>query len=223
MKNELTKVIASVEIDARKKIDEINAMPVLTRSDFDTASEWLKKVVTVEKELKAKEKEKIAPLKEDIDAIKSVFKKPLELLANAQQIARDKLNAYLTAERLIEEERMRKEQIEKQKAAEKELRKLDRADAKADKYDEATAAAIRESNQDKREEIIAAAAKPMKINQSGEHSTVRLIWDFEVMDMKKIPVEFLEVNNAAVRAAIKAGRRDIEGLKIYQKPSIAIK
>lgn len=221
--NELTKIIAPVEIDARKKIDEINAMPVLTRTDFDKTTEWLKAVVSCEKQFKAVEKEKIAPFKAEMDSIKQAFKKPLELLAEAQEIARTKLNAFLLAEHKVEEERARKEQIERQKQAAKELKKLDRADAKADKYDDATAAAIRESNQDKRDEIIANANKVANIKQSNEHATVRMVWDFEITDIAKVPAEYLQINAFAVRDAIKSGVRDIAGLNIFQKPTVAVK
>lgn len=221
--NELTKIIAPVEIDARKKIDEINAMPVLTRADFDKTTEWLKAVVSCEKQFKAVEKEKIAPFKVEMDSIKQAFKKPLELLAEAQEIARTKLNAFLLAERKVEEERARKEQIERQKQAAKDLKKLDRADAKADKYDDATAAAIREINQDKREEIIANANKVADIKQSNEHATVRMVWDFEITDIAKVPAEYLQINASAVRDAIKSGVRDIAGLNIFQKPTVAVK
>lgn len=221
--NELTKIITPVEIDARKKIDEINAMPVLTRADFDKTTEWLKAVVLCEKQFKAVEKEKIAPFKTEMDSIKQAFKKPLELLAEAQEIARTKLNAFLLAERKVEEERARKEQIERQKQAAKELKKLDRADAKADKYDDATAAAIREINQDKRDEIIANANKVADIKQSNEHATVRMVWDFEITDITKVPAEYLQINASAVRDAIKSGVRDIAGLNIFQKPTVAVK
>lgn len=221
--NELTKIIAPVEIDARKKIDEINAMPVLTRADFDKTTEWLKAVVSCEKQFKAVEKEKIAPFKAEMDSIKQAFKKPLELLAEAQEIARTKLNAFLLAERKAIEERARKEQIERQKQAAKELKKLDRADVKADKYDDATAAAIRENNQDKRDEIIANANKVADIKQSNEHATVRMVWDFEITDIAKVPAEYLQINASAVRDAIKSGVRDIAGLNIFQKPTVAVK
>lgn len=221
--NELTKIIAPVEIDARKKIDEINAMPVLTRADFDKTTKWLKAVVSCEKQFKAVEKEKIAPFKAEMDSIKQAFKKPLELLAEAQEIARTKLNAFLLAKRKVEEGRARKEQIERQKQAAKELKKLDRADAKADKYDDATAAAIRESNQDKRDEIIANANKVANTKRSNEYATVRMAWDFEITDIAKVPAEYLQINASAVRDAIKSGVRDIAGLNIFQKPTVAVK
>lgn len=221
--NELMKIVQPVEIDARKKIDEINEMPVLCRVDFEKTSEWLKLVAGTEKNIKKLEKEKCAPHKAEIDAIKAVFAKPLELLATAQQIARNKLNAYLMAERKIAEDNARREFADRQKEAQKELRKLDRKEKTADKYDIATANALRESIADKRQDIIDKATAPIEINQSGENASVRMVWAFEIKDIAQIPSEYLVLNEKAVREAIKAGVREIPGLKIYQKPTVAIK
>lgn len=208
-----------IEIDARKKIDEINAMPVLNRDDFEKTSAWLKLVAQTEKKLKNMEKERCAPSK----AIKAEYARPIELLETAQKIARDKLNAFLVAERKVEEENARKAQIERQKQAEKELRKLDRKEKTADKYDDATATALRESIADQRQEIIEKASAKIEINQSGENASVRMVWEFDVEDIKQVPAEFIVINEKAVREAIKNGARDIAGLKIYQKPTVAIK
>lgn len=219
----MNKEIMKIEIDARKKIDEINAMPVLVRQDFEKTSLWLKLVAQTEKDLKKMEKEQCAPHKAEIDKIKAEFAKPLELLGTAQQIARDKLNAFLAAERKVEEENARKGQIERQKQAEKELRKLDRKEKTADKYDDATASALRESIADQKQEIMAKASTPIDINQSGENATVRMVWTFDVVDLSQVPAQFIVVNEKAVREAIKNGVRDVAGLKIYQKPTVAIK
>lgn len=221
--NELMKIVQPVEIDARKRIDEINEMPVLCRVDFEKTSEWLKLVAGTEKNIKKLEKEKCAPHKAEIDAIKAVFAKPLELLATAQQIAREKLNAYLMAERKIAEDNARREFADRQKEAQKELRKLDRKEKTADKYDIATANALRESIADKRQDIIDKATAPIEINQSGENASVRMVWAFDIKDIAQIPSEYLVLNEKAVREAIKAGVREIPGLKIYQKPTVAIK
>lgn len=223
MNKELIKICQPVEIDAIKKIKEINDMPILTRENFETGSEWLKCVVKTEKEFKNVLKEKIAPHKAEIDAIKAAFEKPLELLAEAQKIARDKLNAYVVAERQIKEAEAQKIMAEKAKAAAKELKKLDRKDASAGKFDAVTQAAIHEYTSEKRAEILADAAKPVDIVQSGDNATVRMVWDFDIVNIKDVPSEYLTVNTTVIRSAIRSGVREIPGLKIYQKPTVAIK
>lgn len=49
------------------------------------------------------------------------------------------------------------------------------------------------------------------------------VWDFEVLDIAAVPAKYLEINAQAVRAAIKAGLRDIPGLKISERMQIRTK
>ena len=51
----------------------------------------------------------------------------------------------------------------------------------------------------------------------------REIWKFELVDIDKVPHEYLEVNSKAVNQAIKMGRREIPGLKIWQDDSIVFR
>lgn len=48
-------------------------------------------------------------------------------------------------------------------------------------------------------------------------------WTFDITDQNAIPREYLQVNETAIREAIKAGVREIPGLKIYQSESISIR
>lgn len=223
MNKELTKIAQPAELDARKKIDEINAMPVLNRADFERMSEWLKLVAGTEKNLKKLVAEKCAPYKAEIDSIKESFAKVLDLLGTAQRIAREKLNVFLVAEREIEEKNAQNALVARQKQAQKELKALDRKERSADKYDDATASALRESIAERRAEIESKANAPIEINQSGENASVRMVWSFDVVDLAQVPTEFIALDEKAVRAAIKDGVREIAGLKIYQKPTVAIK
>lgn len=223
MTNNITKYVATVELDARKKIEQINQQPVLKREDFEVMTEWLKLVVSMAKEIKAREKDECAPAKAAIAEIKAKFAKPLELLATAENTAREKINVFLAAERQVAEAEAEKDRQARLKNAQKELRKLDRKESTADKYDSATASALKQSIADQRQEIMAKASAPTEINQSGANASVRMVWAFDVVDLAQVPVEFVTVNDSAVRQAIKDGTREIAGLKIYQKPTVAIK
>lgn len=221
MANSIT--VKSAEIDARKRIEEVNAMTVTSRGDFETASAWLKLVVDYEKKVKAVEKEETAPLKASLRAIKDKYEKPLELLQEAQEIARKKLNDYLVVERKAEQARLQKEMEARQKAAEKEIKKLERKAAGADKYDDVTAEALRKACAEKAEELRADAATPDEICQNSANATVRMVWAFEIIDQTQLPAEYLIPDMTKIREAVRAGVREIPGVKIEQKPQIAVK
>jgi hypothetical protein len=42
-------------------------------------------------------------------------------------------------------------------------------------------------------------------------------WDYEIIDIKKVPMEFMTIDNVKITEAIRAGKRQIPGLQILQK------
>ena len=52
----------------------------------------------------------------------------------------------------------------------------------------------------------------------GGAAHIRMVWVHEVVDLSKVPRRYLELDERAVKADIKAGIREIEGLKIYEEP-----
>ncbi len=76
--------------------------------------------------------------------------------------------------------------------------------------------------------VAAAPAAPIaqQVSKSiGKNVKVREIWDFKLAvenDVSLVPFEYLEVNSARVRRAIADGKREISGLKIFLKPSVAV-
>ena len=48
-------------------------------------------------------------------------------------------------------------------------------------------------------------------------------WTFELEDLAMVPADFLMLDEKKVRAAIKAGVREIPGLKIFEQKSMAIR
>lgn len=69
--------------------------------------------------------------------------------------------------------------------------------------------------------------EPVKtVHTENGQSNVKLVWDYEEQDVQKVPPQYLkprEVAASAVRAAIADGVREIAGLRIYQKPQVAVK
>ena len=63
----------------------------------------------------------------------------------------------------------------------------------------------------------------MEINQSSANSVVRKVWAFRLTDLSKVPLQYLQLNETAVRNAIKSGERNIAGLEIFQECQVAIK
>lgn len=53
-------------------------------------------------------------------------------------------------------------------------------------------------------------------NSSEGLSYTQSYWEFSVEDIEKVPIEFLEINNKAIKQALSDGERKISGLKIFK-------
>ena len=58
-----------------------------------------------------------------------------------------------------------------------------------------------------------------KLDKTVGNTQARKIWAFEVIDFSKVPDKYKEIDKTEVMADIRAGERNIDGLKIYQKES----
>jgi hypothetical protein len=49
------------------------------------------------------------------------------------------------------------------------------------------------------------------------------VWKFDILDEQKIPRQYLLIDEVGIRAAIRSGVREIEGLKIYEDFEISVR
>jgi len=82
----------------------------------------------------------------------------------------------------------------------------------------AAAAAAAETAEEAVTALQTIADKPQV---KGVHEVKR--WTYEVIDVTSVPESYLAVDHAEVMAAIKAGTREIPGLRIYQDQTLAVK
>lgn len=54
-------------------------------------------------------------------------------------------------------------------------------------------------------------------------ATRRKVWTGEVVDESQVPRQYMTVDQKKINAAVKAGEREIPGVKIYEKASLAVK
>lgn len=56
----------------------------------------------------------------------------------------------------------------------------------------------------------------------GQKVVTRKRWTFRVVDPAKVPRGYLTVDEKAIRAAVKSGARDIDGIEIYQESDATV-
>lgn len=219
----LQALIQPIEIKARVYLNRVNEARIENEADKENAVIFLKEITEYKKAIKKQEEELSANAKKELADIKATFNEPKNFILEAEEIVRSKINAFLN----LQKEKMQAEALAlKQKAEDEALKQAEQLEALksgAGEYDEITRKAMIEAIEAKQNKLIDATAKASEINQSSTNSVVRNVWNFKVVDLSKVPAEFLQINSVAVREAIKSGVRSIDGLEIFQECQVAIK
>ena len=219
----LQALIQPIEVKARIYLNRVHDAKIENEADKENAVIFLKEITEYKKAIKKQEEELSASAKKELAEIKANFNEPKAFISEAEEVVRAKINAFLN----LQKEKMQAEALAlKQKAEEEALKQAEQLEALksgAGEYDEITRKAMIEAIEAKQNKLIDATAKSAEINQSSTSSIVRNVWNFRIVDLSKVPTEFLQINSVAVREAIKSGVRSIEGLEIFQECQVAIK
>ncbi len=117
-----------------------------------------------------------------------------------------------------------------QEAAEAESRKraadlMARNKAAAEAKARADADAAREAQaraETERARALRSAPTTTVAGSTGGSLTAKKRWTFKVVDPVQVPRAYLEVNEKAIRAAVKAGVRQIPGVEVFQVEDLAV-
>lgn len=216
-------IVQPIEIKARVYLNKMNEAKIENEADKENAVIMLKEISDYKKAIKKQEDELSSDAKKELAEIKAMFNEPKSFLNDAEEIVRGKINHFLNEQRArIEAEAL----AIKQKAEDEALKQAEELEALksgAGEYDAVTRKAMIEAIEAKQNKIIDATAKQPEINQSSANSVVRKVWAFRLTDLSKVPLQYLQLNETAVRNAIKSGERNIAGLEIFQECQVAIK
>lgn len=210
----MTELVPDAEVkELRTQADDIiaaaNALVVADDKGMGRATELLGWIASAKKGFEGKRKMLVKPLNDHVKTINTMFKEYTAPLEAADSTLRGKVLSYRQ-----EQERIRREE-------EARLRKLAEAEQ-----------ARREKEAG---ETGTPPPPPMPIPQvqvrrqakttRGDFGTVsaKKVWDFEIVDASAVPPEFLMVNEKAIRAAVKAGVRNIPGVNIFQKEELSVR
>lgn len=216
-------IVQPIEIKARVYLNQMNDAKIENEADKENAVIMLKEISDYKKAIKKQEDELSSDAKKELAEIKAMFSEPKSFLNDAEEIVRGKINHFLNEQKA----RMEAEALAiKQKAEDEALKQAEELEALksgAGEYDAVTRKAMIEAIEAKQNKLIDATAKQAEINQSSANSVVRKVWAFRLTDLSKVPLQYIQLNETAVRNAIKAGERNIAGLEIFQECQVAIK
>ena len=223
MDTELMLTLEPMQVESYRIDERAKLISVTDAISYDNAVLFLKEVNTKLKDFKSQREKYIKPMKDSIKAIDDKLKEPIKLLEATDTTLREKLNAYLSEVKKQEEQRLA---LERKKAEDEAIAKIDNLEAlksQAGEYDDITQKAIQRTIEMKQNTAIEATALQEKVNLSTSSASVSMVWDFEVLDKSQLPLEYLKVDETAIRNAIRNGERDIAGLRIFQKPQLSLR
>ena len=216
-------IVQPIEIKARVYLNQMNDARIENEADKENAVIMLKEISDYKKAIKKQEDELSSDAKKELAEIKAMFNEPKSFLNDAEEIVRGKINHFLNEQKA----RMEAEALAiKQKAEDEALKQAEELEALksgAGEYDAVTRKAMIEAIEAKQNKLIDATAKQAEINQSSANSVVRKVRAFRLTDLSKVPLQYIQLNETAVRNAIKSGERNIAGLEIFQECQVAIK
>lgn len=215
--------INPVEIKAREFLLKIRSSEIINEGDNLKACEFLKEINSYNKTVKSLKSAEEAPFKSSLKEITEKYKNALDFLAEAEKLLRSKISDYAE----IKLERLREiQKLDTKRAEEIAIKKLDELQAlkeSAGDYDEVTKAVLISSIDSKVNAVIEEISTADEISVGNSMTTFRKHITFEIVDITKVPAEYLSVDTKAINQAIRNGVRDIPGLKIFEKLSTVMR
>ncbi len=219
LKAEITifvKPVLSVTVDSGAKKDEALVAAQQIKRLQNAVEKRRKELVdplnAQVKQINAYAKEILSPL----DGAESHLRKNLIHWEQHLEVERRKAQDKLDAERRAREEAERAESLKaKQVTAEAEdlFGETSEYDKEQIKAEEDRKKFLAQQEIDSKQKAIA----------DSRVKGTRKVWTFELVDETKIPREFLSVDERKIRAAIAAGSRQIDGVKIFEDIKISIR
>lgn len=199
--NEITKFEEQAAKEGATYLQRANELVIDNDTQESVATNILSMIAVSKKTLEEQRKFLVKPLNDHVKAINNRFKLYSEPLNQADAIIRKKVLDYkkLKEQRRLEEERKVRE------AAEEEQARLAMSGIKTPLP----------------EPVVPKA--PATTRAELGSTNIKKVWTFEIVDESQIPREYLTVNTKKIAAVVKAGIRNIPGVRIYQQDQLSVR
>lgn len=157
------------------------------------------------KQVEEARKSQVDPFNKLVKRVNDIFRPIGDGLEKSESIVKDKIKQWRIKKEAIRQEEERKRQLEYQK-------KIAEEQARAKK--------------EKREaEIIVPPPVVIQTTTRGNDSTAasRKVWKYEIVDESKITRDYLMIDESKIKQMIRAGVREISGVRIFEDFEISVR
>lgn len=238
------KELASYEKGLVRMEKEAGALVVNSKDNQARAIEIAGGAKTLGKNLKKAMDTMIAPANDWLKTVRNLFRGHLDRLDAIEKRLKDKAGAFEVQERLAqqrkeaearEEARKLQEKIDAEARAQREeaeRKAREAAEKLKTEQDEAARAILQQTVEEETAAaqiqtpqvvvpVVTAAPTVTRTETGSGH--MRMVWEIEVIDAAQVPDKYKVVDEKLIRADVKAGIREIPGVKIFEKPVMAIR
>lgn len=206
--------LVEIKVESHDLVVKAQNMAIKTQEGYVGGAEFLKSL----KSLQKKASDFFSPIvSKAYDTWKTAKAKENEVidpLKKAESLVKNKMIEYDAEQRRIAEEAQRKADEDARKAQEKITAKADKA---AESGDLEKAQALRQQ----------AASAPVPIIEKSTPKVAgiksRENWEFEIVDIYKVPIEYLLVDESKVKKAVNIFKKTdaIPGIRAYRKDIVS--
>ena len=175
-------------------VEKANTFVLDNEEKLGTASQVISWIAGAKKTYESLRKKLVQPLNDHVKMINDMFKTEVSPLEQADQVMRGKMISY--------------QQLKEKKVAEERARI------------EAEAKKLAKKEQVPIKEVLKSTELPQAETKVG-NTVFKKYWTYEVVDLKKVPREYLVLDTTKVQKVVNAGIREIDGIRIFETDRIA--
>jgi hypothetical protein len=194
-------------------LDVANKIVIQNDEDLAKAGEVRKNIKSLNKEIETETKTILSPLTELLNLLKGKIKPITATGEEAEKIFNRKASEYMTQKQAAIDKLRRED--EAKRTAEAERLAADHRKKLADAIVNGTEAPPEPVQQEAPPPIVLPKATEKVVSQSGATIGGREQWKFEIIDAKLIPANYMIPNEKLIGANVRAGVREIPGVRIY--------
>lgn len=226
--NELTQIpeqlmkFAAAKEQIAAIAEQCKNIVINSKESLDSAKTLAKDAKKIETLIEDKRKEITKPLLDEQRSIKAFADNLTSDLNTAVKGLRQQITDYEWEQEQIRQAELRRLEEERRKQEEEARKKAEELQKQMEESNEVSDAEL-VSLQSDLDKISELKAQQIQQQMEPKSNNLRMVWDFELVDIKLVPREFLVLDDAKVKAAIKLEVREIPGLKIFQKPQLNLR